>query len=294
MLSAQETPTVITIGVFDGVHLGHQQLIRKTVELARQSGSLSTALTFDPLPEEFFDRKTGIVLTLPDEKKQLLSRLGIDYILMMEFNHQVASLSKEEFVEKLLLLKPKAVVVGRDFRFGRGAGGDVEFLKDALKGKAELYAEELYSINGQIVKSSVIRELILQGRVYEANKLLGRRYFISGEVVQGKGIGRAILYPTANVKVDKRKLLPAPGVYSGFAELNLKKYVAAIFVSYEAYKERTVEAHLLDFSGDIYGEKLLLEFHEKVSEIMSFRRLEDLQLKIAADIEKVTKSIWFK
>jgi len=286
--------TVVTIGVFDGVHLGHQQLIKKTVELARQSGCLSTAFTFDPLPEEFFDHKTGIVLTLPDEKKQLLSRLGIDYIIMMEFNHQVATLSKEEFVDKLLLLKPKAVVVGRDFRFGREASGDVEFLKKALNGKAEVYAEELYSINGQVVKSSVIRELLIQGRVYDANKLLGRRYFVSGEVVQGKGIGKALLYPTANIKVDRRKLLPAPGVYSGFAELNFKKYVAAIVVSYDAYRERIVEAHLLNFSDNIYGEKLLLEFHEKVSDIGNFTRLEDLQLKIAADIEKVIKSIWLK
>jgi riboflavin kinase/FMN adenylyltransferase len=291
----KDLSTVVTIGVFDGVHLGHQKLIKKTVELARRNGWVSTVLTFDPLPEEFFEHKTGIVLTLPEEKKRLLSRLGIEYVMILDFNQQMALLSREEFVEKILLfLNPKAVVVGKDFRFGRGASGDVEFLREALREKAEVQIEELYEVEGKVVKSSLIRELILKGMTIEAGKFLGRRYFVYGEVVQGKGLGRAIRYPTANVRVNPRKLLPAPGVYSGFAEIDLKKYVAAIFVPDSAAIDRTVEAHLLEFDGDLYGKQLLLEFHERVSNIENFSRLEDLQFKIANDIRKVLTSIWLK
>lgn len=286
---------VITIGVFDGVHLGHQLLIKKTIELARQKEAKSLALTFDPLPEEFFRKEEGIVLTLPEEKKEILRRLGINYTLILNFNDAVASLSKEEFCNKLLLLNPVAIVVGEDFRFGKNAEGSVEDLKRAFSKKAEVYVEKLLTIDGVVVKSSFIRELLRRGKTLEAQKFLGRRYFVKGEVVLGKGIGKALLFPTANIEVNKRKLLPESGVYSGFVEVDGKKYAAGIFVSGAARSDKKIiEAHLLEFDGDLYGKELVVEFHEKVSEVMEFNRLEDLQRKIASDIEKVVQSILLK
>lgn len=284
--------TVLTIGVFDGVHLGHQLLLKKTVEKGKELGATSIAVTFDPLPEEFFDRKTGILLTLPEEKKELIRRAGIDYILLMKFDEALASMDKEEFCRKLSLLNPSAIIVGEDFRFGREASGTVEDLSRFFKGRAEIYAVPLFQIDGVPVKSSYIRNLIVAGDVLEAQRYLGRRYFVEGEVVIGKGLGKALGYPTANIQISERKVLPAPGVYSGFSEVRGKKYAAAIFIPKNEQKGRKVlEAYLFEFEDSIYGEKVSIEFHERVSDVREFSRLEDLQRKIASDIGKVIASI---
>ncbi|MCX7831951.1 MAG: riboflavin biosynthesis protein RibF [Actinobacteria bacterium] len=284
--------TILSIGVFDGVHLGHQHLLKRAVELAKEKNAISVAVTFDPLPEEFLENKVGIALTLLEEKKKIINRLGIDYILVIKFDESVAAMSKYEFCRKMEILNPSAIVVGEDFRFGKEAEGNIEDLKSYFNNKAEIVVENILSLNGVPVKSSLIRDLISKGMTLEAQKYLGRRYSIKGEVVLGKGLGKALGFPTANIYIDERKLMPLPGVYSGFAEIGEKKYAAAIFVPFRKHnKKPLVEAYLFDFYSDIYGMNLLLEFHERVSDVKEFSRLEDLQKKISEDLQKVIVSI---
>lgn len=284
--------TVLSIGVFDGVHIGHQRLLKKAVELAKENNAISVAVTFDPLPEEFLENKAGIALTLLEEKKKIINRLGIDYILVIQFDESIASMNKLEFCRKMEILNPYAIVVGEDFRFGKDAEGNVEDLKFYFNNKAEVIVENILTLNGVPIKSSLIRDLISRGLTLEAQKYLGRRYSINGKVVLGKGLGKALGFPTANIHVDERKLLPLPGVYSGFAEIGEKKYAAAIFVPFKKHNGKSmVEAHLFDFYSDIYGMDLLLEFHERVSDAKEFNRLEDLQKKITEDLQKVIVSI---
>lgn len=287
--------TAITIGVFDGVHLGHQRLVSKAVSYAREKSLKSVAITFDPLPEEFFEGKKNTVLTTAVEKKEILRRLGIDFVLILKFDESLASMDKVEFLRKVSLLNPAAIVVGEDFRFGKAANGRVEDIRLFFTKDAEVFVEPLLKVDGEVVKSSLIRNLIWSGDTLKAQKFLGRRYSVSGEVVSGRGIGRAIGFPTANVAVGERKVLPAPGVYSGFAEIKGRKFAAAIFVPpFLKSGKRVIEAHALEFSDDIYSENITVEFHEKVSEVGEFTKLEDLQKKIASDISRVVNSILLK
>jgi riboflavin kinase/FMN adenylyltransferase len=281
--------TAITIGVFDGVHLGHLSLLRKVNEVAEKYGAVSTAITFDPIPDEYFHREKGILLTLPEEKKKLLMESGINYTVFLEFNEKVANLDKNLFLEKIGKLNPVAVVVGEDFRFGRNAEGTPEDIKNYFKSSVEVIVMPLLAKDGEPIKSSRIRRLISSGDVRSARNLLGRYYTVSGEVVPGKSLGKALGYPTANIEINSRKLIPSSGVYAGISVVDGRdSYPSAVFVPENQKNGKpTVEAHLLNFSGDLYGSRITVNFVERVSDVVKMAKLEDLQKKISQDIEMV-------
>ncbi len=285
--------TVLTIGVFDGVHLGHAKLINKTVELSREKQSISCVITFDPLPEEVLEGKIGFVLTLPDEKRKIIEKSGIDYTVFFEFNKQLAQLNHLDFLRKIEALNPVGVVVGEDFRFGKNASGKPEDLMDFFKGKAEVIVEPLYKLEGVPVKSSIIRSLLEEGNVRRASKFLGRNYSLKGTVVSGKGLGRALGYPTANLEISERKLVPAAGVYAGFAvKGDIFRLPAAIFIPQrQTVGRKVVEVHIIGYDIDLYGSEVEVELIDRVSDVEEFTRLEELQEKIKRDIKRVADLI---
>lgn len=288
-MSEKEFSTAITIGVFDGVHLGHMSLLRKVNEVAEKYGAVSTAITFDPIPDEYFYKQKGILLTLPEEKKKLLIESGIKYTVFIGFDKNVANLEKNLFLEKIEKLNPVAVVVGEDFRFGKDAEGTPEDIKNYFEDRVEVIVMPILTKDGEPIKSSKIRKLLKLGDVKSALNLLGRYYTVSGEVVPGKSLGRALGYPTANIKINPRKLLPMSGVYAGISVVDGKEsYSSAIFVpESQEFNKPIVEAHLLGFSGDLYGKRITVNFVERVSDVVKMTRLEDLQKKISKDIEMI-------
>ncbi|MGH2921489.1 MAG: bifunctional riboflavin kinase/FMN adenylyltransferase, partial [Gaiellaceae bacterium] len=237
----------VALGTFDGVHLGH----RKVIAATRDTGLRSTVVTFDPHPRVVFGNQVELISTL-DRRLELLQQLGVDETLVVEFTLELARLEPGEFVEEVLRpIGAEVVVAGTDFRFGRGRRASLETLSEH---GFEVRPVELL----EHVSSTRIRDLVRQGRVEEAAPLLGRTVEVEGVVVTGDARGGTLGFPTANLRVPPNLLVAAFGIYVGAAD----GYRAAISIGMNPHyggRERRVEAHLLDFSGDLYGERLVVE-----------------------------------
>jgi len=244
---------ILALGVFDGVHLGHQAIIKKADKV----------LTFHPHPD-----KNKKLLTTIEERSALISNLEI-----LKFDNYIASLSPELFIKDYLLKKfnLQKIVVGYDFKFGYQKSGDINELKRlGKKYKFEVEVLSPVTIDGLVPKSSTIRNHLKNGQIADANKLLGRHYCISGTVVHGKKLGRVLGFPTANLRLEPNKLIPGTGVYIG------KKCVINI--------ADIVEVHLLDFNGDLYDKNITVEFISKIREVKKFSNNNQLKKQIAKDV----------
>ncbi len=287
-----EFRTAITIGSFDGIHLGHKALLQRAKELANELKATPVVVTFDPHPRKvLFPESHFKLLTTIEEKLELIEKEGINHICLVPFTRVLAELSADLFVEKYLVdgLKVQAVVVGFNFRFGKGREGNIDVLK-RLGRVFEFRAESLgpIKVNGLTVSSSTIRGLIEKGEVEKAGELLGHPYFFSGEVIKGKGRGVKLGFPTANLKVPEEKLLPPPGVYGVKAMVKGQKFFGAMNIGRNPTfdeKELSVEVHLFDFSGNLYGEVLRVEVLKFVREEKKFASPEELRLQIKKDCE---------
>ena len=280
---------VVAIGVFDGVHLGHAELLRTAVQRAKELNVDAVAVTFDRDPEQVVvpDKHVPQLLTL-DEKLTYMSDLEIDAILVVPFDVQIAEMTPEHFIEDVLLgtLDPVEIVVGEDFRFGQHAKGNVELL--AGIGPAQGFTVlplELLHEGDEPVTATRIRTIIAAGNVTEATSLLGRSHRVSGTVVHGRGEGeRVIGVPTANITPWTHAALPAEGVYAGRASFRGQEFLAAISVgtppSFPSSLD-VLEAHLIGFSGDLYGAEVVLEFDERIRDQAIF----DAPLKLAEAIQ---------
>lgn len=286
---------IAAIGVFDGVHVGHVELIRDTVRLAAERGVRSAVVTFDRDPEQVVvpDRHVPQLLTL-DDKLALVGGLGVDVILVIPFSVAMAQMPAERFLGDVLLgaLDPVAIAVGQDFRFGHHAAGSVTTLErfGASHG-FDVVAYPLVERDGAPVTSTRIRALIAAGDVAGAARLLGRPHRVSGTVVHGRGEGVPVTgVPTANVMPWAHAALPADGVYAGSALVDGDWYAAAISVGrppmFPAALDR-LEAHLLDFDGDLYGTELVLEFASRLRDQQFFDSSAQLREAILADISRV-------
>lgn len=285
---------VVTMGMFDGVHRGHQQLVGRTVQRAAETGLPSVVMTFDPHPSEVVRPGSHPpLLTSLRRKADILEGLGVDVLCVMPFTPEFARLDPAEFVHLCLVEKllAAAVVVGENFRYGHKAAGDLEQLRTlgrtfgfATEGVALLHDDEL------TLSSTFVRSSIDAGEVARAAEALGRPHRVDGIVVRGAGRGRQLGYPTANVRSERHVAVPADGVYAGHVLLGDRKLQAAISVgtnpTFEG-RERTVEAYILDFDEDIYGMDIGVDFVEKVRGQVKFDGIEPLIEQMAKDVEQI-------
>ena len=289
---------VVALGVFDGLHRGHQALIKKLIARAKQSGHQSVALTFEPHPQKILRRaKEPFILTAGTEKKFLLSRMGVDVMAVIRFSKRTASMDPEQFVRNILVRKLGAarVICGRDYGFGAGRKGDIGLLNQ-LGRKYGFKVEGIAACKSRQRKigSTLIRQQMQKGLFNQAVKLLGHPYLINGLVVKGRGVGRKIGYSTANLKVsDKLKLIPRNGVYAARALAGKKTYDGMLYIgdrpTFGGKSARAIEFSAFGNPGDLYGRELTLEVHKFIRPGKKFGSLDELKQAIARDQIKIKK-----
>lgn len=286
-----DRPSVVTVGMFDGVHRGHQWLIRQLVEKAHANDQVAVVLTFFPHPDVVLrDIRGRYYLTRPEERAELLGLLGVDVVITHPFNADVRQIRAATFVDQLLAhVKLAEFWATPDFAMGFKREGTIEFLRQQAQQKGfHVHTIELLSDDhGDILRSVLIRESLIAGDVRRATELLGRPYRVIGEVVHGEKRGRKIGFPTANVAVWEGKLLPANGVYACWATLGDERFMAVTNIGQRPTFDGegiTVEAHLLSFDRDIYGQILELEFVDRLRGEMKFNGIEALIAQIGQDV----------
>jgi riboflavin kinase/FMN adenylyltransferase len=280
---------VVALGAFDGIHLGHKRILGVAVERASALGLSSLVCTFDPRPVEVLhpDRAPLPITTL-EERLELIAEAGIDTAVVLTFSLALAAVEPEAFIEDVMLrgLRAREIVVGLNHRFGRRARGDAAML-EALAGRLGFRAHVVpsLSVEGDPVSSTEIRRALQGGDVEGANRLLGREYSLAGEVVRGAGRGRTLGFPTANVRPERPALIPL-GVYACRAAFRGGVRGAVVNLGRQptfGENEVAVEAHLFDFKGDLYGERIVLSVVRRLREEMKFPSVDALRRQIAAD-----------
>lgn len=285
-----ERETVLTVGTFDGLHLGHQDLLKRLVRRARLTSRLSAVLTFDRPPRAVLAPESNkVCLTSLEDKLTLFQQWGVDVLVILPFTPELASTTARDFVQGLVQrLRMSELWVGWDFALGRRREGDVP----ALKKLGQELGYEVHVLapvqEGDVVVSSTqIRNLLSAGRVREAAELLGRYHQIKGRVVPGIGRGRELGFPTANLELESPCILPPTGVYAAYVYVGSARYAAALNIGLRptfGASERTLEAHLLDFEGDLYGQQMLVQFVERLRDERRFPDADALRAQIARDI----------
>jgi riboflavin kinase / FMN adenylyltransferase len=293
-LPLREAPAVVTVGFFDGVHLGHRAVFDRTVEAARERGVHSVAVTFDRHPREILTPgQEPRLLTTVERKAGLIEACGVDVLVVLAFTEGFSRVSAEDFVRDVLVRGLHAVhaVMGVNFTFGHRAAGTVERLPE-LGAPYDLTAEgvPLLELDGRRVSSSSVREALAAGDLAWPLQALGRRFVLDGEVVSGHGRGAGLGYPTANLRTWPRLLLPGQGIYAGMAEHRGRRFPAAIDVGTNptfGVEALHVEAFLLDFEGqELRGEPLAVSFWERLRDEVRYTSVEELVRAIAGDVER--------
>lgn len=296
---AASKPCVATIGFFDGVHRGHRHLIGEVTARAREEGVESVVVTFDRHPRQVVssDFKPRLLSTM-EEKLVLLEKSGVDRCVVLPFDRDMAAMSAQEFMSEILSkrLGVKVLYTGYDHRFGHNRSeGFSDYVEYGRELDMEVLQGEPYLLDGVNVSSSVVRSLLEAGELRLVSRCLGYNYTILGHVVRGEHVGTAMGFPTANIKVDDDlKLIPANGVYAvkvrvaGFAEEMTAMLNIGLRPTFEG-KEKTIEAHILGFSGDIYGRQIAVAFYEKIREERKFRSSAELAAQLDADASEAER-----
>lgn len=289
--SVKPKPRVVVLGNFDGLHLGHQALIHKGKQIANNKGLPLMVFTFFPQYHSVKDPNFKYLLSQFDKMKMLES-LGVNEVLTLPFDKWISSMSAEDFLETILrqTLRTQDIVVGFNFTFGHKASGNVQYLETHGQGMG-IHVVEPVKTDGDPVSSTTIRRYLAEGRIDEADCLLGYPYHLCGEVVHGQAIGRTIDFPTANIDYDDRLLLPALGVYSAVVWLTRQpeeKWYGVLNIGTRPTIDNSpsiiVEVHILDFDDDIYGQDLCIEVHHFLRKIVKFEGLDSLKEAIEGDV----------
>lgn len=298
-LPLEAEATAVTIGFFDGVHRGHRSVFQRTIEVAASAGATPVAVTFDRHPREVVGGEPPPLLTTLERRAELIAATGIEHIVVLEFSEELSRWPADRFVERVLVegLRARRAVVGTNFRFGHGATGDVALLRRA--GAMHGFGVDdvpLLAVGGRTVSSSAIRADIADGRLGWPTEALGRRYEVSGTVAAGAGRGTGLGYPTANLEVPPRILLPAEGVYAGTATVDGgTTHVAAINVGTNPTfggEPLHAEAFLIDYTGgDLRGRRITLEFWTRLRDEERFDSAEALVEQIAADVARARELV---
>ncbi len=288
---------VVTIGNFDGVHLGHQALFQETVHRARKTSGEAVALTFHPHPLKVLRPEAPVKLICTwEDKVELIRRAGLDILIWFRFNQDFARISAEDFVSQYLvkMLGTKTLVVGYDYAFGRGRKGNIDFLKEAGERFGfEVVVVPPQKIDGLVASSTKVRELVAAGEVSTVKKILGRFYQIRGVVIPGHGRGGRLLgIPTANLRIPGDELYPRVGVYAVQVIVGDRCYGGVMNIGFNptfANGDLSAEVHIFDFSQDIYGQEIKINLIERLRDERKFSSAEELARQIRADIEVARK-----
>lgn len=285
---------VITIGSYDGVHAGHQQIIKRVNDLAKAENGESVLITFHPHPRLIVNpNDTSLkLITSVNEKIEVLKKYGIDNVVVTPFTKAFSQQTPIEYVQDFLVkhFQPKRIVIGYDHRFGNKRAGGIELLKK-LTFTYNYKVEEIakHEVDDIAVSSTKIRQAILNGNVADAKRYLNHPFSISGKVVHGKQIGRQIGYPTANLEVERRnKIIPKAGIYAVYVHHNNQKYKGMLYIGHRPTlngQSQSIEVNLFDFDDDLYGQTLYIEFIAKVREDAKFNSLKELKTQISIDKE---------
>jgi riboflavin kinase / FMN adenylyltransferase len=287
---------VLTTGTFDGVHLGHQTIIKELIDSARTTNACATIVTFEPHPKFVVKQKQRVALKLLssiDEKIAILEGLGVDRLIILPFTVSFSKLSSDEFIENILIKKIglNGIIIGYDHAFGKDRTGEYEIIKEF----SNLYDFSIvrmppFSKEDIVISSTAIRNLLSNGAVAEAANYLGRYYKITGRVISGEGRGKEFSVPTANiVPVFENKLIPQNGIYAGCVRLLNQKYKAVIYIGKKptfSYNELSFEVYIFNFNGNIYNEILEVEFIVKVRDDRKFDNAKKLYTQIEEDKKK--------
>src|SRR5690606_14662008 len=290
-MTKNTSKSIVTIGTFDGVHIGHQKIIKKLTKTAKEKQLKSIVLTFFPHPRMVLQKNANIqLLNTIEERKELLYNFGVDDIYIQEFTKEFSELSAEDFVKTLLVdrLNAKHIIIGYDHQFGKNRSAGIEDLK--IFGKQfgfEVDEISVQDVDDVAVSSTKIRNALNQGDITTANSYLGYSYFLTGTVIKGKGLGRQIEFPTANISIEETyKLIPKQGVYVVKAHIENKTVFGMMNIGTNPTvngKEQSIEVHLFDFNADIYGAKLKVELLHRLRDEHHFESMDDLKSQLYQD-----------
>lgn len=294
----KDSNTVLTLGTFDGIHLGHQEIIKKVVDCSVKENHRNIVITFRPHPRKVINPELNIkLLTTSDEQIEIFEKLGVENLLIINFTKEFSELSPEEFLKDYLIAKIglKKIVIGYDHHFGKARGGDINLLKAmSEKFKFEILQIEPYLINDEPVSSTKIRNALENGDIEKANTMLGRYYSFSGVVVEGDKRGRELGYPTANIRLNSSdKLLPQVGIYAVLVEMDNKNYKALLSIGKRPtfYDDGQIvpEVYIYDFNSDIYRKELKINLISRLRGEEKFRSAEELIKQMNIDRENGLK-----
>jgi riboflavin kinase/FMN adenylyltransferase len=292
--------TVLTVGVFDGVHLGHKRLITRLLEKAGKKSCLAGVVTFRQHPEDLFNKNARLpFLTDIQTRTALLKKAGVDIVVPLSFSNELAALEARRFVMLLQKhLQMIGLVIGPDFALGKDRQGDTDYLAELGKHMGfDVTVVPPLIIDNEVVSSTTIRKAMADGDMEKYRKFTGRSFNLHGKVVAGSGRGGGLGFPTANLHVSDGQAVPPDGVYAGWAHINGEVYQTMTNVGLcptFSDKERTIEAYLLDYSGDLYGHELTVDFIAKLRDEKKFDTEDELKAQVAADIisgKEILKSV---
>ena len=295
----ENTPKVLSLGMFDGVHFGHISIINLLKSLAQENNLETAILTFWPHPRKVFNPNDEIkLLNTLNEKLNLLENANLDVVFLKSFDENFRNLTGEEFIRQILIekLNVKHIIIGHDHVFGKNKSGNFELLQKLSK-ELDFVVQQLDAVKeGEFnISSTKIRNCLANGNIIGANKMLGYHYSVSGKVIDGKKLGRTIGYPTANIEVDELKLLPKKGAYIVEVYVKNKFYKGMLSIGTNPTvngDKLTVEVYILDFNKDIYGEEITVKFRDFLHEEIKFESLEKLIERLDED-KRLTKEFEF-
>ena len=295
----EKSPKVLSLGMFDGVHLGHISIINQLKDEAKKNNLETSLLTFWPHPRKIFNPNDDLkLLNTLEEKLFLLEKAGIDILFLQKFDEHFRNLTGEEFIREILIkkLNVKHIIIGHDHVFGKNKSGNFELLQKLSK-ELDFVVQQLDAVKeGEFnISSTKIRNCLANGNIISANKMLGYHYSVSGKVIDGKKLGRTIGYPTANIEVDELKLLPKKGAYIVEVYVKNKFYKGMLSIGTNPTvngDKLTVEVYILDFNKDIYDEEITVKFRDFLHEEIKFESLEKLIERLDED-KRLTKEFEF-
>jgi len=284
--------TLLTIGVFDGVHTGHRYLLEKLQQRATEKNLLSGVVTFNPHPQSVLHPHNQLSwLSNLEDRVRAFQELGINIVAVLTFTPKVAQLSAREFISLLKKhLKMQGIMVGPDFALGRGGEGNINLLR-ALGREMEFSVEVIspFTIDGEVVSSTLIRQALIQGDMRSIERLMGRYFYLRGKVITSGKRGRALGFPTANLDIEPQQALPGNGIYATIAQVDGKQFPSATNIGIRptfGEGEKTVETHLLNYKGDLYGKDIRVEFVQKLRDEQRFPSSEELKVQIEKDVRE--------